>query len=119
MENNYRRKSAQCLRSSGEVVQQQQFGRTSRVSGKLTYQKLPIRGSLPGERRCGNELKDTEVLWEQQNWRKYSEKQAQQKSSRSVEVGQHFVTKTAVLLFEIRVESAPILETNPKPNQKV
>ena len=40
------------------------------------FQKFPIRGSLPGEMRCGNELKDTEVLWEQQNWRKYSEKQA-------------------------------------------
>ena len=41
VENNYRRKSAQCLRSSGEVVQQQQFGQNSRVSGQLIFQKTP------------------------------------------------------------------------------
>ena len=71
---------------------------------------------MPGERRCGNELKDTDVFWEQQNWRKYSEKQA---SQTVVEEGHHIETKTAVLLFETCVESAPILETNPKNNRKV
>ena len=39
----------------------------TRVLSQLINQKLPIRGSLLGERRCENELKDTEVLREQKN----------------------------------------------------
>ena len=53
-----------------------------------------------GERRCENELKDTDVLREQKNWRKYFEKLDSQKV---VEVGEHFVTKTAVLLEQMGV----------------